>query len=580
MQRALGGEVVAAMLAKEGVEKVFGIVDGTYLGLYASFKKYGIELVSPRHETSAAHMAGAYARLTGKLGVCIASNGPGVANILPGIAVENGEGNRVLVITSSRRQGITYPDRGGTFQYFDQVAVTRPMTKWSGSAATFERIPEVMRRAFRVAHRGRPGVVHVDVPENVMNGAYDLEPLALREPHEYRRTDAIAPPGVVVKQIADLLRGAERPLIHAGSGVVHAQAFEALKQVAEALQAPVSTSWGGRGALPEQHALSLPVSAMEAQNQARTSADVVLVIGSRLGETDWWGKPPYWGRVGEQRFIQVDLDEEILGLNRPTELAVQADAKAFLEALAAELAKTPAKTSGRKAWLDSISETKKKTRGELDVALQNDATPMHPAHVPATVRRMVPDDTVIVADGGNTAVWTQFFSDVRTPNTLLGTFKLGMLGAGVGQALGAQVAHPERRVVCILGDGAMGFHCQELETAVRHELPVVFVVLCDKQWGMVKLTQQFALGTAREVIGVEDQGTINTDFHEVRFDDLARSMGAHGERVAAPGELEAALARAFAAKKAAVVHVDVDPMLHLWAPGLQAFKDMHQEPAG
>ena len=115
---------------------------------------------------------------------------------------------------------------------------------------------------------------------------------------------------------------------------------------------------------------------------------------------------------------------------------------------------------------------------------------------------------------------------------------------------------------------------------MRHELPVVFVVLCDKQWGMVKLTQQFALGTAREVIGVEDQGTINTDFHEVRFDDLARSMGAHGERVAAPGELEAALARAFAAKKAAVVHVDVDPMLHLWAPGLQAFKDMHQEPAG
>ena len=139
----IGGELLAAMLAAEGVTDVFGIVDGTYLGLYTAFEKFGIRLISPRHETSAAHMAGAYARSTGRLGVCMASNGPGAANILPGVAVESGEGNRVLLITSCRRTGIAYPERGGTFQYFDQVGVTAPMTRWSG---------EHHERPLRVSH--------------------------------------------------------------------------------------------------------------------------------------------------------------------------------------------------------------------------------------------------------------------------------------------------------------------------------------------------------------------------------------------------------------------------------------------
>jgi acetolactate synthase-1/2/3 large subunit len=583
MQTVVGGEVVAAMLAKEGVEKVFGIVDGTYLGFYASFEKYGIELVSPRHETCAAHMAGAYARLTGKLGVCMASNGPGVANILPGVAVENGEGNRVLLITSCRRQGIAYPDRGGTFQYFDQVAVTRPMTKWSGAVPTFDRIPEMMRRAFRISHRGRPGVVHVDIPENVMNGSFTTaEPLD-RDPSSYRVTSPVAPAAADVARVANALLEAERPLLHIGSGVVHAQAFEELLRVVEATHAPVSTSWGARGVLPETHGLALPTSALDAIQSARASADLVLVIGSRLGETDFWGKAPYWGKRSEQRFFQVDNDEEVLGLNRPTELNVLADARQFMAALAAELEKRPlpaAKKQAREARAAELRTLRQKAQTELAAALENRSAPMPPAHVPHTLRKLLPDDAILVVDGGNTAVWAQFFHEVRVPNTLLGTFKLGMLGAGVAQALGAQIAHPGRRVVCVLGDGAMGFHIQEVETAVRNRLPVTFIVLCDRQWGMVKLTQQVGLGGMREVLGSKGEGTINTDFEEIRFDEAARAMGAHGERVASPDELPAVLGRAFESGKPAVVHVDVDPMLHLWAPGLQLFKDMHAEPAG
>ena len=235
MATSTGGEIVARMLAAEDVDTVFGIIDGTYFGLYSSFKQFGIRLISPRHETSALHMAGAYARLTGRLGVAIASNGPGVANALPGIAVENGEGNRVLLLTSSRREGIGYPDRGGTFQYFDQVGVTKPMTKWAGAVPNRDRVPEFMRRAFRSVWSGRPGVVHVDIPESVMNGKGKFEPGAIRSSASYRRIHTIEPDRSEVETAARILLEAKTPLIHAGTGVIHALAHDELRRVAELL---------------------------------------------------------------------------------------------------------------------------------------------------------------------------------------------------------------------------------------------------------------------------------------------------------------------------------------------------------
>jgi acetolactate synthase-1/2/3 large subunit len=581
MSQMVGGEALAQMLAAEGVEVVFGIVDGTYMGFFGSFEKHGIRLVSPRHETSAAHMAGAYARLTGKLGVCMASNGPGVANVLPGIAVENGEGNRVLVITSSRRTPIAYPDRGGTYQYFNQAGVTRPMTKWSGAVPSFERLPEFFRRAARVSWSGRPGVVHLDVPESIMNGVFDADGIDLRPPAEYRRTTPIDAPPAQVAQAAALLRDAERPHVHAGSGVLHSQASSALKDVAEALGAPVTTSWAGRGALPDDHEQLLPIWAMDPINKSRSEADVVLVIGSRLGETDWWGKPPYWGKPGEQKMIQVDIDDDILGLNKATELAVLADADAFLSRLADELRSTPIaeeQHQANRARTAALVEGQAKVRAQLDATLQNTSTPMHSSHVPNVCRKVFGDDAVYVFDGGNATVWASFYSTINRPDALLSTFKLGMLGAGVSQALGGQIARPDAKVVCIIGDGAMGFHVQELETALRNELPVIYLVLCDKQWGMVKLTQTIGLQMLRPAIGTDQQGTINADFEEIEFDKVALAMGCHGERVADPADLEPALQRCIDSGKPAVIHVDVDPNMHLFAPGLQEFKAMHQEP--
>lgn len=583
MSETTGGAVLARMLKAEGVEKVFGIVDGTYFGFYSALHELGIDIVTPRHETAAAHMAGTYARLTGRLGVCMASNGPGVANLLPGLVVEQAEGNRVLAITSCRRPQIQYPDRGGAYQCFDQAGVIGKIAKWSEAVPSFDRVAEMGRIALRHVWEGRPGVVHLDVPENVMNGKVKAE-VATWQPAQYRRTQPLPPLAEQVEQAAQMLAASAVPMVHAGSGVIHAGASAELARVAELLHAPVTTSWAARGVLPETSPLAVPMVWVKLNHQIRNEADTVLIVGSRLGETDWWGKPPYWRAPGEQATIQVDIDGHNLGANKPAALAVLADAKLFLAALAdrLEALRDRMPLDARRRRVQGYGETMRAERAKVDERLQDMAVPMNSSHIAHVCQQVFPEGTVLVADGGNATIWTMFFHQMRVPNTLVSTFKFGMLGAGVSQALGAAAAFPDRPVCCIIGDGAMGFHPQEIETAVRLKMRVVYLVVCDKQWGMVKMNQQFALKPIKTLIfkSLGPDETIKTDLGEIRFDDLARSMGAHGERVADPRELRGAIERSLACGGPAVIHVDVDPVKHMWAPGLMHFKDMHLEPKG
>lgn len=578
-----GGAVVARILKQEGVEKVFGIIDGTYFGFYSSVVKEKMELITPRHETSAAHMAASYARLTGKLGVCMASNGPGVANILPGLVVEQAEGNRVLLITSARRTGIMYPDRGGTYQCFDQVGVIGKIAKHSVAVPSFDRIPEILRMALRHCYEGRPGIVHVDIPENIMNGKVKASP-DFRQPHRYRRTTPIMPSDEQIKQAAEMLISAELPIIHAGSGIYHAQAFQELETVAALLHAPVTTSWAARGAFRDTSELAIPMVDVQLNHRIRNASDVVLTLGSRIGETDWWGKAPYWKHPSQQKMIQVDQDGMILGANKPADLAILGDVKQFLLLLADELRQNVARidVARRKRSLEQFAKYREKYRAKLDVALAKESQFVHPARAVAAVRDAAGDDAVLVADGGNTAIWANFYWPVRKAGTILSTFKFGMLGAGVAQALGAAVARPDKKICCLIGDGAMGFHPQEIETAVRHNLPVLYVVFCDRQWGMVKMNQSFTLRPWKMLLYKKlDPGeNISADLGEIRFDRLAEAMGAHGEHVQRNEDLAAAIDRALRSGRPAVIHVDVDPVAHMWAPGLRYFKDMHLEPKG
>ncbi|HXC53187.1 MAG TPA: thiamine pyrophosphate-binding protein [Candidatus Limnocylindrales bacterium] len=584
MPETTGGAIIARMLKQEGVEKFFGIIDGTYMQLFAHCVELGIEMVSPRHEAVAAHMAGAYARLTGKLGVCIASNGPGVANMLSGVAVENGEGNRVLLLTSSRRTGITYPDRGGAYQCFDHVAVIRGMSKWSQTVTSFSRIAELTRQALRASYSGRPGVVHLDIPENLLNGTGPDTPLLATA--GYRRTEPICASEPQVERAVQMLATASLPMIHAGGGVIHAQAFRELAEVAELLHSPVTTSWSARGVMAETSPLVWPMPHIEAASKLRNAADVALVLGSELGETDWWGKAPYWAPPSRQKLIQVDIDDASLGRNRPADLLILADVRRFLEQLAAGLRALPSAgdIEKRRVAVEQLAMGKRADRAALDTVLENRTAPMITGHVAAVCRKVFDDDAVVVFDGGNTAVWGHFFTELRSPNTMLQTAHFSHLGAGVGQALGAAVARPDRQVYCIIGDGAMAFHMQEIETAIRCGLKPVFLVCCDRQWGMVKINQMMALQSVRGMfttaLGPDGSRTINTDLGEIEWDHLAMAMGAYGERISDPADLEPALRRCLAEDRCSVIHVDVEPTAHLFAPGLQYFKDMHQEPAG
>jgi acetolactate synthase-1/2/3 large subunit len=363
--------------------------------------------------------------------------------------------------------------------------------------------------------------------------------------------------------------------------VIHARAFESLATAAELIHAPVTTSWSGSGAIVHTDPLVWPISAIEANNEVRNRADVVLILGSRIGETDWWGKPPNW--AANQYVIQVDVDEASLGLNKPVDLAIVGDVGLFLDALIAELDSRPAPSAARKA---AVQELQKSRDGKLaklrDKHLSDRSVPMGTAHIPDTARRIFDDDAIFIADGGNTAVWSAFFWEIREPGTTLGTPHFGHLGAGVGQALGAAAAFPDRQVCCIFGDGAFGMHPQEIETAVRNGFRVVFLVVSDRQWGMVKLSQSVARHPVKMVVRkrLDPEETTGTDLGEIAYDALARSMGAHGERVADPDQLAGAIERSLASGTCAVIHVDVDPQKNLWAPGLLHFKKMHQEPGG
>ncbi len=583
MAEISGGEVIARMLQQEGVEKVFGIIDGTYFGFYEALHRIGIEIVTPRHETSAAHMAGAYARLTGKLGVCMASNGPGVANLIPGLIVEQADGNRVLAITSARRPTIMYPDRGGSYQCFDQSGVIAKIGKWSAAVSSFARVPELLRKALRKSYEGRPGVVHLDVPENIMNTKVKAD-VGYWSPGQYRSTEPLTPSPEQVANAAQLLISAGAPMIHAGSGVIHALAFDALRRVAELLHAPVTTSWAARGVLSETSPLAITMPHVKLNHRVRNEADTVLILGSRLGETDWWGKPPYWRKPSEQKTIQVDLDADMIGLNKPVDLAIVADLKRFLELLGDELERRKAdlRLDANRERVASYTKVMKEERAGWDKALADMAIPMHPAHIGAVCGELFPADSVLVADGGNATIWAMFYHRVTVPNTVLSTFKFGMLGAGMAQAVGAAIARPGKPVCCIIGDGAMGFHSQEVETAVRNQAQVIYIVLCDKQWGMVKMNQQFMLRPFKTMIfkHLDPDETIKADLGEIEFDKLGQAMGAYGERVSDPKQFKPALERALATGRCAVIHVDVDPVKHMWAPGLIHFKKMHEEPKG
>ena len=562
MAATMGADLLVKCLIREGVQFVFGIPGGQLCPLLDAVRRLGpeagLQFVMTRHEQAAAHMADAYARVTGRPAVCLGTVGPGAADLVPGVYAAWADSIPMIVLTAQNQTWKSYPERG-SMQSLDQVGLFAPVTKWGARVTHWQRIPELVQRAFRAATSGRPRPVHLDLHVDVLVATGDEAslPLPVDAPERYRAVQPPVAPPELIEKAARMLVEAERPLIHPGGGALRSGAWDEVRGLAEYLSAPVTTSQGACGVLPEDHPLCLIAGGYGALG-AQAAADVVLLVGGRLGDVDFWGQPPYWGEPGAQRLIQVDIDPESIGLNRPVDLALVGDARATLRALLEEVRRlTPPKPE--RPELAEYRATQDAWLAQFEAQAASDRAPIHPLRLIRDVRAFFPREAITIVDGGNINVWAHYLNRVYEPRSFLWAADSGQLGTGLPYAIGAKLACPERPVYAICGDGAFGLNIQELETAARLQVPVVVVVANDRQWGMIKGAQ----------LAAYDGAYIGVDLRDVRYDLVAQAMGCYGERVERPQEITPALERAMASGRPAVVDVVIDAQANLTPPDLE-----------
>lgn len=559
------GELLVRCLQLEGIDFMCGIVDGAHIPFVVHAPDHGIRYLNTHHEEAAVHIAEAHARLTHRPCVVIGNPGPGGANLLAGLTSAHAEGHPVVAITCTRRTATTNPDRGGAWQATDLVEMARPITKYSALIARGERVPEMVRAAVRAATTGRPGPVHLAIPDELLAQPIDISALRLTAAPRNRIVRLGAGDPAALATAAQWLAEAERPFLFAGKGVLWAEAAEEFVALGDHLAAGMSTSLGARGVVPEDHPHYFHLFDMQTTQAVRSDADVVVVVGARLGEYDGWGMPPAWGDPERQRTIQIDVDPLSMGLNRPVDLPIVADARAALTALLAEVrARCTARTVLPDAERYAALHAATVTNGAAYV-LAEATHGVNPGQMVMAVREAFPRDAVTVVDGGNTTLWAVALNPIFRPDSFLYSVKMGYLGTGLPFAIGAQLAAPDRPVYLLSGDGAFGFNVMELETAVRAGTPVVCIVAVDHGWGMERSAHNFK--------GITVDRRQGTDISPaVRYDLIAAAMGCHGEHVDSMHQLRPALDRAIASGLPAVVHVDIDPELNANAIGYEQFQ--------
>lgn len=559
------GELLARCLELEGVDFMCGIVDGAHIPFVIHATSHGIRYVNTRHEEAATHVAEAYSRISHKPSVVIGNPGPGGANMLAGLTSAFGEGHPVLAIACTRRSATTQPDRGGAWQATDLVDMARPITKYSELITRADRIPEMVRAAFRAMTSGRPGPAFLAVPDEMLASVIDQSELRLTPARMNRVVDPGSGDASTLERIADLLAGAERPFLFAGKGVLWSEASSDFVSLADHLGAGMSTSLGARGVVPEDHPNYFHLFDMQTTQAVRSDADVVLVVGARLGEYDGWGMPPAWGDPESQVTIQIDRDPTSIGLNRPVDHALVADARGALRALR-EMVEARRERRSEMLDADKYAALKANTiENAMPYVLAEGTNGVNPGQMVMAARETFGRNAVTVVDGGNTTLWTVALNPIFEPDSFLYSVKMGYLGTGLPFALGAKIAAPDRQVYLITGDGALGFNVMELETAVREGIPIVCIVSVDAGWGMERSAYGFK-GVAEDIRqGTElDPGT--------RYDLIAEAMGCHGEYVESMDEFSPALQRALASSKPSVIHVKVDPGLNANAIGYEQFQ--------
>ena len=540
-----GGRLVVDLLRAEHVRYIFGIVGSTFLDvLDALYDDHSVEYINVRHEQAAAFMADGLARVTGQPGVCLVTSGPGATNLLTGVAAAHVAHSPVVTLVG----GIERAHQGkAAFQELDLFAMFKPVTKLAVQINQAERIPELLGLALRTAMSGRRGPVFVEIPRDVLSER--VTPPTTLEPTGYRATHPQIPHPEAIRATVRLLRQAQRPLLLVGGGVSWADANDLVVRLSEQGALPMITAYGRNDAVPNTHPLYIGPLGRAGSPEAAAAcrrADLILAVGSRLAHFTTHFDHRYIGR--DTPIVQIDVDGRDIGRYYPVAVAIQADARAACQALLEALGRD----GGRQApveWGKEAAGLREQRQARLAAEAGLSAEPMKPQRIYAELRRALPPDTIVALDAGAAPAYGYDRLQFTRPRTFLTPLDLGGLGFAFPEALGAKLGRPDAPVLAIHGDGGFLMNAQEIETAVRHGINVVTLVMNNNCWGSEKAYQRQFFGGRY----------IGCDIGNPRYDAYARLFGAAGYYVDHPDQVGDAVRAAFACGKPAIIEVPVDP---------------------
>jgi acetolactate synthase-1/2/3 large subunit/sulfoacetaldehyde acetyltransferase len=545
MAELTAGRAVIELLKAEQVRYVFGIVGATFLDvLDALYDERAVEYINVRHEQAAAFMADGLARVTDMPGVCLVTSGPGATNLMTGIAAAYVAHSPVVVLVGGVALDHLQKD---AFQEYDLVSMFRPVTKYAVQVTKADRIPELLRAAFRAAMTGRRGPVFVEIPRDVLNDQTIKAPILGAE--RYRPIHPQPPHPDAIREAARMLRDSERPLLLVGGGATRAGAGDLVVRLADQHGIPMITAYGRNDAVPNTHPLYVGPLGRAGSPEAAAAcrrADLLLVVGSRLGQftshfDDRSIKP-------DTAIVQIDLESRDIGRYYPVAVGIQADAREACAALLEALAKDGLRPTAA-VWREEIATLREQRQARLAADAKLDATPMKPQRVYAELRRVLPPDTIVALDAGAAPAYGYDRLQFTQPRTFLTPLDLGGLGFAFPVALGAKLGRPEAPVVAIHGDGGFLMNAQEIETAVRHHVNAVTIVMNNNCWGSEKAYQK----------AFYNERYIGCDIGNPRYDEYARLFGAAGFYAEHPDQVGDVMKAALDAGRPAIVEIPIDP---------------------
>jgi acetolactate synthase I/II/III large subunit len=552
MANVSGGELVVRTLLKAHVKKIFALHGAHLETIFQSCLDHHVAITDTRHEVAAGHAAEGYARATRTLGVAMATAGPGFTNIITSIA--NAFLDRTPVLYISGSSGLGDAETNTLQAGIDQVAIVTPITKWAHRIAVPQQIPRLVAQAIRTATSGPMGPVLLDMPADVLSAQIDEDSVQI--PEDILLDAAPAPPARLVDRAVELLATAERPAILVGVGAYQSGAEAELRAFAEASGIPVFSDFQAHGLLPSNHPLyGGTYHKMADLSAAGGRPDVILALGMRFGLFTI-GMSDLVVPVAS-KIIHVEIDPKEIGKVRPVSLGIVGDPREALVALNSRARSQ--KWKDYSGWQKTVCKAKAERRKRSEADLHRKAAPIHPLQAVSAIVDNIAENTIIVGDGAEAYHWMNEVIHQNHPGSYITHGFLGAVGFGLGLAIGAQVAHPDRPVLCLVGDGAIGFTIAEFDTMVRHKLPIVVVVMNNHSWAASQHFQEIVSGRNR-LTGVELR---DANYHEV-----AAAFGCRGTRVTEINDLGPAIKAAFASGEPTCINVAIDlvplpPELHL-----------------